>query len=155
ARLRADSAVAQIVPDTAVPMDQGADVADTSAAAAPATASAKFGSPASCPTVPGEPGKPAQEPEAMADIHASTGNPNSPEMANSIATGKGVVVAINGMNRLAGNPDFQRPDGSHVVINAPDYTADAGNDESYGDASSVASQGNLVFHYADALPNSN
>jgi hypothetical protein len=138
ARLRADSAVAQIVPDIAVPMDQGTGTAAAVAAAASAPAAATPGKPASCPTIPGEPGKPAQEPEAMADIHASTGNPNSPEMANSIATGKGVIVAINGMNQLAGNPDFQRADGSHVAINAPDYTADAGNDESYGDASSVA-----------------
>jgi hypothetical protein len=154
ARLRTDSAVAQVVPDASVPMERGTDTAATAAAAA-APASAKSGKPASCPTIPGEPGAPAQEPEAMADIHASTGNPNSPEMANSIATGKGVIVAINGMNRLAGNPDFQRADGSHVVINAPDDTADAGNDESYGDASSVASQGNLEFHYAQALPHSN
>jgi subtilase family protein len=155
ARLRASSAVAQIAPDTAVPMDESASAAATAAAAATARPATTSGSPVPCPTIPGEPGKPAQEPEAMADIHASTGNPNSPQMANSIATGKGVIVAINGMNQLAGNPDFQRPDGSHVVINAPDYTKDNGNDESYGDASSVASQGNVVFSYAQALPNSN
>ncbi|GAA5185916.1 hypothetical protein GCM10023322_31050 [Rugosimonospora acidiphila] len=154
ARLRADAAVAQIVPDTAVPLAP----APASQAAAPAAATPAVQKPstaATCPTVPGEKGKPAQEPEAMADIHASTGNPNSPEMANSIATGKGVIVAIGGMNRVAGNPDFQRADGSHVVMNAPDYTADTGSDESYGDASSVAAQGNMVYNYAQALPFSN
>ena len=30
-------------------------------------------------------------------------------MANSIATGKDVIVAIAGMNNLAGNPNFIRP----------------------------------------------
>ncbi|GAA5194467.1 hypothetical protein GCM10023322_58940 [Rugosimonospora acidiphila] len=151
-RLRDDPAVSQIVPDATTPL---ADQSAPQAAAQPSAASVKKPTPAACPTIPGEPGKPAQEPEAMADIHASTGNPHSAEMANSIATGKGVVVAINGMNKLAGNPDFQRADGSHVVINAPDYTVDASNDEAYGDASSVAAQGNVVFSYAGALPNSN
>ena len=157
ARLRTNNAVAQIVPDVAVPVNTGEPlsakaVAKTSVAKARSHGSSNH---ATCPTVPGEPGQPAQEPEALADIHASTGNPNSLEMANSIATGSGVIVAIAGMNQLAGNPDFQRPDGEHVVINAPDYTVDNGNDESYGDGSVIASQGNVVFRYADALPNSN
>jgi hypothetical protein len=165
-RLRNDPSVSQIIPDTATTLpDQAGQASQAGQAnqagqpnqanqAAPQAAAVKKPTTAACPTIPGEPGKPAQEPEAMADIHASTGNPHSPEMANSIATGKGVVVAISGMNRLAGNPDFQRADGSHVVINAPDYTADAGNDESYGDASSVAAQGNVVYSYAKALPHS-
>lgn len=46
---------------------------------------------------------------------------------------------------MAGNPNFTRPDGSHVVPDAPDYTADHANDESYGDASSVAAQGTVVY----------
>ena len=32
-----------------------------------------------------------------------------------IADGTGVTVAIEGMNELAGNPNFIRPDGEHVV----------------------------------------
>jgi hypothetical protein len=63
-----------------------------------------------------------------------------------------VIVAIQGMNALAGNPNFQRADGSHVVIDAPSYTANDGNSESYGDASSVAAQGTVVYNYAQALP---
>jgi hypothetical protein len=73
-------------------------------------------------------------------------------MANSIATGTGVIVANDGMNELAGNPNFTRPDGTHVVINAPDYTADDSNDEDYGDASSMAAQGTVVYQYSKALP---
>jgi hypothetical protein len=145
ARLRSDPAVARIVPDVNVPVPQ-TPAPKLATKVAPATHQA------SCPASAAGPGKPVQEPEAMADIHASTGNPNSPDMANSIATGKGVIVAIGGMNQLAGNPNFQRADGSHVVIDAPDYTADKGSDESYGDASSVAAQGNVVYHYAQALP---
>jgi hypothetical protein len=148
--LRADEAVARIVPDASGP-------AQTGGATGPAVTPARLaktspGGKDSCPGVPGEPGKPTQEPEALADIHASNGNPGAPDEANSIATGNGVIVAIPGMNNLAGNPNFQRPDGQHVVIDAPSYTADAGNDESYGDASSVAAQGTVVYSYARALP---
>ncbi len=75
--------------------------------------------------------------------------------ANSIATGKGVIVANEGMDALAGNPDLQRADGSHVVIDAPDYTADQGNDETFEDAASVAAQGLIVYQYSKALPFSN
>lgn len=147
-RLRDNAAVSEIVPDTSVPVPQPAP-----AAAAPlATKVAPATQQASCPTSAAGPGQPVQEPEAVTDIHASNGNPKAPDMANSIATGKGVIVAIPGMNNLAGNPNLQRPDGSHVVIDAPDYTADHGSDESYGDASSVAAQGNVVYQYAKALP---
>ncbi len=91
----------------------------------------------------------------MADIHASNGNPNAPDEANSIATGKGVIIANEGMNALAGDPDLQRADGSHVVIDAPDYTADQGNDETFEDAASVGAQGLIVYQYSKALPFSN
>jgi hypothetical protein len=39
-----------------------------------------------------------------------------------------------------------------VVINAPDYTADNGNDETYGDVSSIAAQGTVVYDYSKELP---
>lgn len=145
--LRHDQAVAEIVPDVPVQVE--------SRHPATAPAKAQRSSPASsaaCPFNPAGSAKPLQEPEAVADIHASNGDPAAPDMANSIATGQGVIVANSGMNNLAGNPNFTRPDGSHVVINAPDYTADHGNDESYGDASSIAAQGTVVYQYAKALP---
>jgi hypothetical protein len=141
ATLRANPAVEQIVPDAAEHVDTGGPAGPVVPAADVAKASPGAARKALCPGIPGEPGKPAQEPEALADIHASDGNPDAPDEANSIATGKGVIVAIQGMNNLAGNPNFQRPDGSPVVIDAPSYTADHGNSESYGDASSVAAQG--------------
>jgi len=150
ARLRHDPAVARIVPDLPVPMDMAP------APAAPATAAADAAptTPAPCPaaslTHPGV----VQEPEADGDIHASTGNPNAVDMANSVATGKGVIVAISGMNNLAGNPNFTRADGSHVVLDAPSYTTDSSNDEAYLDGSSVAAQGTQTYQYSGALPQS-
>jgi hypothetical protein len=165
ARLRRNPAVAEIVPDARIQVSQvHTEAAPPAHSAAVSTRPASSGPsghgsspatiaplrthdiPASCPR------RPVQEPEAVADIHASDGHPNAPDEASSIATGKGVIIANEGMNNLAGDPDLQRADGSHVVINAPDYTADAGNDETFEDAASVGAQGILVFQYSKALP---
>jgi hypothetical protein len=110
---------------------------------------------------PGEctanPNKPMLEPEALQTMHFE--GPGKDE-ADRIANGAGVVVAIDGMNELAGQPDFQRADGSHVVEDAPDYNpADIPNDpdldEWFGDASSVAAQGTVTYQYSSELPFSN
>jgi len=124
-QLRTNPAVAEIVPDVQL---------DNLTAGTPAVADPRV-----CPA---NPAKPFVEPEALADIHA----------ADTIATGKGVIVANEGANELAGNPNFQRPDGSHVVIDAPDYTVDNGNDETYGDVSSIGAQGTVVYDYSKELP---
>lgn len=154
ARLRQNPAVAQIVPDVLVRMSPpgAATTPPSSARPLSRTLTRPAQAQTTCPFNPAGPGQPLQEPEAAADVHASDGNPGAPDMANSIATGKGVIVANDGMNALAGNPNFTRTDGSHVVIHAPDYTADHGNDETYGDASSIAAQGTVVYQYAKALP---
>ena len=67
--------------------------------------------------------------------------------------GTGVVVANEGIDQLAGNPNFIRPDGTPVALDAPDPTADDSNDEFYGDASSIAAQGTVIYQYSGALPN--
>ena len=169
ARLRRNPAVAEIVPDAKIQVAQvhteaappAAGAARVSVRPAGRTPHGDGRSPATIPALSTHviprncPSRPVQEPEAVADIHASNGNPNAPDEANSIATGQGVIVANEGMNALAGDPDLQRADGSHVVINAPDYTADQGNDETFEDAASVGAQGLIVFQYSKALPFSN
>jgi hypothetical protein len=151
-RLRRDPAVAEIVPDVSVDMQPpGSGLSPlTSAAAAPRRSAAA--KPTTCPFNPAGPSHPLQEPEAVADVHASDGNPSAADMANSIATGKGVIIANDGMNELAGNPNFTRANGTHVIIDAPNYKANDGNAESYGDASSMAAQGTVIYQYAKALP---
>lgn len=137
-RLAANSAVKQIIPDEKITVPTGAQ---------PQTAPPADLSPRLCPK---NPAKPLIEPEALSDMHAY--DPGRPDEANDIATGQGVIVAIDGMDQLAGNPNFIRPDGTHVVIDAPDPNADASNDEAYGDASSVAAQGTVVYDYSKELP---
>jgi hypothetical protein len=151
-RLSRDPAVAEIVPDVPVHMQPPGSASAPLTSAGPAARRSAAARATTCPFNPAGRSRPLQEPEAAADVHASDGNPGAPGMANSIATGQGVIVANDGMNQLAGNPNFIRPDGAHVVIDAPNYQANDGNDESYGDASSIAAQGTVVYQYSKALP---
>ncbi|HEY1620474.1 MAG TPA: S8 family serine peptidase, partial [Streptosporangiaceae bacterium] len=149
-RLRSNPAVARIIPDPKVRVAQA--VPAPGPAVRQVAASHTWSDSQGCPFNP-DPSRPLQEPEADTDIRASDGSPGAPGMGNSIATGAGVVVANEGMDELAGNPNFTRADGSHVVLDAPDYTADDSNDEFYGDASSIAAQGTVDYQYSGALPN--
>jgi hypothetical protein len=148
ASLKANPAVAQIIPDPQVQMQPSDSLAQPPAAAQPTARPARG---ASCPFNP-DPGKPLQEGEANINIHASNGTPGAAGEGNTIATGKGVIIANDGANNLAGNPNFIRADGTPVVLNAPNPTADHSNDEDYGDASSMVAQGTAVYEYAKALP---
>ena len=138
------SNVAQVVPD-----EQVTETIPLTAAASTVTPG-----PGECTN---NPDKPMLEPEALQTMHFE--GPGSDE-ADRIADGTGVVVAIDGMNELAGNPNFTRPNGQHVVEDAPDYNpADIPNDPSldewFGDASSVAAQGTVTYQYSSELPFSN
>jgi hypothetical protein len=148
--LRANPSVAEVIPDPKIQVGPEAPVSTPRVSNVAKDGNANS---STCPFNPAGAGKPLQEGEADADVHASNGNPDAPAMGNSIATGTGVVVANEGMDELAGNPNFTRPDGSRVVIDAPDYTANDSNDEFYGDASSIAAQGTVIYQYSGALPN--
>jgi hypothetical protein len=153
ARLRRNPAVAEVVPDVSVTMQPPGSpppAADTGAGTAQRRSATSQA--ARCPFNPAGPAQPLQEPEADTEIHASDGIPGTPDMANSIATGKGVIVANDGLNQMAGNPNFTRANGTHVIIDAPSYKANDGNAETYGDASSIAAQGTVDYQYAKALP---
>jgi hypothetical protein len=140
AQLRGNPAVAKILPDATITVDPGSSVAQ----AKPAKLD-----PALCPT---DPNKPFTEPEALSVVHASSDDPKADDEANDVATGKGVIVANDGINDLAGNPNFIRKDGTPVVLDAPDPTADDSDGEYYGDASSIAGQGTVVYDYSKELP---
>ena len=92
-------------------------------------------------------GQPLIEPEALTSIHAS--------QASAIATGQGVIVGNVDADTLAGNPNLIRPDGTHVVIDAPDPTENVFSDEFNGDVSTIAAQGTVTYTYASQLPFSN
>ena len=96
--------------------------------------------------------KPLVEPEALSSIHDASNNPNDPNEASSIATGQGVIVGNVDADTLAGNPNMIRPNGQHVIIDAPDPTENEFSDEFNGDVSTIAAQGTVTYTYASQLP---
>jgi hypothetical protein len=101
------------------------------------------------------PSKPLVEPEALTSIHDASNIPNDPFEASSIATGQGVVIGNVDADTLAGNPNMIRPDGTHVIIDAPDPTENVFSDEFNGDVSTMGAQGTVTYTYASQLPFSN
>ena len=101
------------------------------------------------------PGKPLVEPEALTSIHDASNNPNDPNEASAIATGQGVIIGNVDADTLAGNPNMIRPNGQHVIIDAPDPTENVFSDEFNGDVSTIAAQGTVTYTYASQLPFSN
>jgi hypothetical protein len=97
-------------------------------------------------------GQPLTEPEALTSIHDASSNPNAPDEASAIATGQGVIVGNVDADSLAGNPNMIRPDGQHVIIDAPDPTENTYSDEFNGDVSTIAAQGTVTYTYASQLP---
>jgi hypothetical protein len=101
------------------------------------------------------PSKPLIEPEALTSIHDASSNPNDPFEASSIATGRGVIIGNVDADTLAGNPNMIRPDGQHVIIDAPNENENVFSDEFNGDVSTMAAQGTVTYTYASQLPYSN
>jgi hypothetical protein len=144
-QLQADPAVKAVVPDTVVRLPRFADARSTGL---PGLATAPNGTPVpgTCPT---DPAKPLLEPEALQTTHTAFSDPSTPQ-AQSLATGEGVKVAFFADGLDIENPDFIRPDGSHVFIDYKDFTGDGpdaptGAAEAFGDASSIAAQGRQVY----------
>ena len=87
--------------------------------------------------------------EALQTTHTAFEDPTTPQ-AQSLATGKGVKVAFFADGLNINNPDFIRPDGSHVFIDYRDFSGDGlnaptGAAEAFGDASSIAAQGRETY----------
>ncbi|HYB47741.1 MAG TPA: S8 family serine peptidase, partial [Streptosporangiaceae bacterium] len=93
------------------------------------------------------PGHPLLEPEALTSIHATDAWP--------IATGQGVLVGNVEADDIAGNPNMIRPNGQHVIIDAPNPNENVFSDEFNGDVSTIAAQGTVTYTYASQLPFSN
>ena len=101
------------------------------------------------------PRKPLLEPEALTSIHDASDHPNDPNEASAIATGQGVIVGNVDADSLAGNPNMIRPNGQHVIIDAPNPNENVYSDEFNGDVSTIAAQGTVTYTYASQLPYSN
>jgi hypothetical protein len=145
--LAADPTVAAVYPDLAI--TKAPSVAEPTAATSAAAPSASVASQI-CPT---DPTKPLLEPEALQTTNTAFSNPATPQ-AQSLATGAGVKVAWLADGIDVNNPDFIRPDGSHVFVDYKDFSgegpdAPSSAAEAFGDASSIAAQGTQVYDLSD------
>lgn len=139
AKLKADPQVAEVVPDRVIPLPE--NVGATAAVQQPG------GDRAMCTS---DPSKPQLEPEALGLTNTT--------QAQSIVNGKGIKIAFMADGVDINNPNFIRPDGSHVFFDYQDFSGDGTNDasgggEAFGDASSLAAQGTQVLDLHTALPN--
>ncbi|MHB1835599.1 MAG: S8 family serine peptidase [Solirubrobacteraceae bacterium] len=98
---------------------------------------------------PSDPSKPLLEPEALQTTHTAYADPSIPQ-AQNLVTGQGVKVAFFADGIDVNNPDLIRPNGTHVIIDYKDFSgegpsAPSNSLEAFGDASSIAAQGNTVY----------
>lgn len=143
ARLAANPAVSEVIPDVEIPGSAIGPQTPITAAAAH-TQPAKAIPPGACPA----PGQPALFGEDLQLIHDAPSTPGQPSAQSLGFTGAGVTVAFLADGLDINNPDFIRPDGSHVFVAYKDFTGDGVNaptqgGEAFEDASAIASQGKV------------
>ncbi|REH17910.1 subtilase family protein [Kutzneria buriramensis] len=147
ARLQVDPQVAAVVPDRMIPLPHQPSAA---------TVNARSGTNPAASLCPSDPSRPLLEPEALSLTGTASTDPSRPT-AQRIATGKGVKAAFLAGGMDVDNPEFVRPDGSHVIFDYQDFSGDGTQDqtggaEPFGDASALAAQGSRVYDFATALP---
>ncbi len=159
AALAADPDVESVVPNSKVsvtPPTSPAANPQPKATATPAASGLPTVNPAACST---DPTKPMLEPEALQTINARSSDPSAKTAAALGIDGSGVTVAYiaDGINPQ--NAGFIRTNGKSAIVDYQDFYGDGpnaptGGAEAFGDASSIAAQGNVVYDVADfANPN--
>ncbi len=153
-RLAADPAVAEVVANATAHLEFNTPVAAVGAVAS------KEGAPPTVPNTHGngsavcqEEGSPAVEldPQALQTIRANDNHPNAAPTAASLGiTGAGVKVAFIAEGIDVDQPNFQRSNGSHVIVDQADFTGEGvagtvSGGEASLDASSIAAQGNVDY----------
>src|SRR5436305_1936027 len=147
ASLSTDPSVAEVVPDRMVPLapltqqDKNAIRQQAGVSAPP-----DHLIPGTCPS---NPAKPLLEPEALQVTNTAFLNKSTPQ-AQNLMDGTGVKVAWIADGLDPNNPDFVRPDGTHVFTDSVDFSGTdpslgGAGGEAFGDASSIAAQGRQVY----------
>jgi hypothetical protein len=156
ARLAANPAVSEVVPDQIIHLASPFDAPATPDTPGATSSTARTPPAGTCPA-PGAP--PLLEPQALSDIHADSATANAGTARSLGIDGSGVTVAFIADGLDTNDTDFIRADGSHVFVDYKDFSGEGtsvatGGDEAFLDASSIAAQGRNVYdisHYS-ALP---
>ncbi len=147
--------VKEVVPDGTIIIGDGASSTKTVAASRVQKSSIPAIASDGQQLCNASPATPLLEPEALTSIHDASNDPSDQQEASRLATGYGVIIGNPNAEELAGNPNMIRPNGQHVVIDAPDPHENVFDDEFNGDESTMAAQGTVTYTYASQLPFSN
>jgi hypothetical protein len=144
-RLAANPAVQAVVPDRVVPHPQ-LEPQTIGSAASPAAAPAAAELQQLCPS---NPAVPQLEPEALQVTNAEHQPGSGLPAAHDLADGTGVKVAFIADGLDINNPDLSR-NGQSIFFDYQDFSGDGLNartpgGEAFGDAASIAAQGNQVY----------
>lgn len=142
--LAADPLVAAVVPDLQLTLPQHPREAATAAG----TATSRGGTRADI--CPADPAQPLSEPEALQTMRVESVHGNGG--AHAVTRGEGVTVGWIADGLDPRNPDFIR-NGTSVFSDYQDFTTDGpgaatSGAEAFGDASSIAAQGNVTYDLA-------
>ncbi len=142
-RLRANPAIAALVPDTLrrLPSQSGVSTSSTAATDTAATMAAASGDTSDQRVCPSDPAKPLIEPESRGLMHVNA--------ANKIVDGSGIKVGVIFGGVDVNNPDLVRKDGQHVIFDFQDFSGQGPNTAASGltmnFVSLIAAQGNQVY----------
>ena len=144
ARLKANPAVAAVVPDVVI--HRAKRIFPSAIAASPGTPLTAHVIPGAC----GANGQVLLDPEALQTTNTSSDDPQAKTARSLGISGNGVKVAWIADGIDTGNVNFIRPDGSHVFVDYQDFSGDGpnaptGGDEAFLDANSIAGQGVHVY----------
>jgi hypothetical protein len=145
ARLRANPAVAEVVPDQMIHL--GPSISGGGASASSASGVSRASARGVCKAH----GKPQLNPQALQIMRAAS-DARGAKTARSLGfNGAGVKVGFIADGLDINNPDFIRANGRHVIIDYKDFSGEGtavptGGEEAFGDASSIAAQGRETYN---------